>query len=382
MTKKKNIVHIITELALGGAQKSTLSLIKCLSDKDCYSLFLISSIPKNKAKSFLSDFMQIKQLKIFLFSCLQRKINLPLDLFFILSLVVKLRKIKPYIVHTHSSKAGILGRIAAKLAGTKKIIHTVHGFSFHNYQNIFIKIFYIFIERICAKISTKIIFISLDDFKKAEKYKIGNAAKNVLIRDFIDLQDFISLKEIPSKPTNNKPFTIGTLSCLKKQKGLEYLLDAVKQLKDKHLNINLVICGDGKEKNKLLKTIKKLLLTENVKLLGWQKDIPTIIKTFDVFVLSSLWEGLPISIAESIASGIPVVAPKTNGIPELVKDGETGLLFEVKNSKDLADKIYTIINDEKLSKLLAKKAYNFLMENKEFCLTEATNKLEVLYNNE
>lgn len=377
---KINIVHIITELALGGAQKSTLTLIKSLSENNAYQHFLISSVPPNKEKSFLSAFIQIKALKIRLYKSFKRNIIPPVDIFFMFQLILRLKKIKPHIVHTHSSKAGILGRIAAYLTGTKKIIHTVHGFSFHCNQNFLLKNFYIFIERLTAKITSRLIFISENDMQKAFKLKIGNKNKNILIRDFMDLSEFQRTKK--HQLSNNNQITIGTLSCLKKQKGLEYLFYALKELKPQDFQYKLVICGDGKEKKQLQKLADRLQISENIQFMGWQKSIPKIISTFDIFVLSSLWEGLPIAIAESMASGIPVIAPKINGIPELIKNQETGLLFEAKNFKKLAKLINLLSSDKNLYENLSKKAYNYIKENKEFSLTEVKSKIEDIYNDQ
>lgn len=380
MNNQKNIIHIITELSLGGAQKSTLYLIKYLQEQNLYSHTIISSVPANKSSSFLSNFMQIKDLQILLLHSLKRTINPILDIFCLFKLILTIKKISPDIVHTHSSKAGLLGRIAAYLCKTEKIIHTVHGFPFHGYQNIFIKHIYILLERFCALLSTHIIFISQADLQKAKELKIGNNKKNILIRDFIELNPFKEIYKTKNSSISNELITIGTLSCLKKQKGLKYLFTALKILKDKGLNIKLLIAGDGTEKQNLKKLAKSLNIKERISFLGWQKNTDKLFYDFDIFVLSSLWEGLPIAIAESMAAGTPVVAPRINGIPEIITDNETGMLFKATDCKELADKIQLIINDKNLYEKLRKKAYNSIIENKEFSLTRLTNEIKGIYN--
>lgn len=379
MNNNKNIVHIITELSLGGAQKSTLTLINCINNEKTYKHILISAIPKDKQNSFLSDFIQIKDLSILLFKSLQRNINPFIDALCLCNMIFTLKKISPKTVHTHSSKAGVLGRLAAYFSRTEKIIHTVHGFPFNDYQNVFIKKLFIFLERFCALLSTHIIFISQSDFNKAKELKIGNSKKNILIRDFINLKNFKEVYNKKNVIALHAPITIGTLSCLKKQKGLKYLFTALRILKDKGLNVRLLIAGDGIEKSNLKELAKKLNMEENITFLGWKKDTSALFYDFNIFVLSSLWEGLPIAIAESMASGTPVIAPRINGIPELIKDNKTGLLFKATSYQELSAKIELLINNKFLYEKLQKKAYNYIIKNSEFSLPVLKNKIKGIY---
>lgn len=378
MNTSSKTVHIITELALGGAQKSTLNLIKHLQNNKNTHI-LISGIPKNKKKSFLAEFMQIEKLHIQLFHTLTRKINPLYDIIALAQLTLYLKKKNPLIVHTHSSKAGILGPIAAYLSGTKKIIHTFHGFAFHDFQNVFSKNFYILLHKFGAFFCSKLIFISKSDFDKAKKHKIGNDKKNILIRDCIDLTPFYNLKTNQVIDKKKAKFIIGTLSCLKKQKGLIYLLKSLQILKEQKYNFELRICGDGKQKKLLQRTVKKLKLADEVKFLGWQKDIPKVIAEFDILVLSSLWEGLPITLTESMATGIPSIAPAINGIPEIIKDRQNGLLFKACDYKMLAEKIALLIADQDLYTDIKKEAKIFIQENKEFKLDTTTKQIKALY---
>lgn len=377
MNTSTKIVHIITELALGGAQKSTLNLIKNLQESKEQHI-LISSIPKNKKRSFLAEFMQINKLQIKLLPTLTRKINPIYDVITLLHLVLYIKKEKPAIVHTHSSKAGILGPLAAYLCNTKKIIHTFHGFAFHDFQNKTVKAAYILLHKFGSFFCTNLIFISESDFQKAKKHNIGNDKKNIMIRDCIDLDSFFN-KHAKAETNQKTKFILGTISCLKKQKGLIYLLKALQILKEKKYSFELRICGGGKQKKILQRTAKKLKLTDDVKFLGWQKDIPQIISEFNIFILSSLWEGLPIALTESMAAGIPAIAPAINGIPEVIKDKKNGLLFNACDHKMLAGKIELLMTDKDLYTDIRKEAKRFIKENKEFNLQTTILQIKAIY---
>ena len=174
--KKIKILHIITQLDLGGAQKNALDIVRLL-DKNRYAIYFVSS---NKGL-LLKETLHIPGVKTVFLPSLKRSINLLADLLTLFRLTLLFKKEHIELVHTHSSKAGILGRWAAHLAGVPVIVHTIHGWSFHNRLNPLMNSCYVFLERITAKFTNKLIAVSSSDIQKGLKHNIATKDRYALI---------------------------------------------------------------------------------------------------------------------------------------------------------------------------------------------------------
>jgi glycosyltransferase involved in cell wall biosynthesis len=261
------------------------------------------------------------------------------------------QKHKTIIVHTHSTKAGLIGRWAAFFARIKTRIHTVHGFGFHEYQNKIGWIINFLLEYLTSLITTHYVCVSENDRKTGIRLFPNFKPKSSIIRAAVDWNRFyIPAKKSILPPqhskkfygaTATKNFIFGTISCLKPQKNIFDLLRAFKLLVEKETSpergLQLQIIGDGLLKNKMLEWINKNNLSSKIKHLGWQKDVGKIIKNWDAFVMSSLWEGLPCSIIEARLSRLPVISYRISGIPEIIKHGKNGLLADPNNWKQLSE---------------------------------------------
>ena len=214
--QKIKLLYVITKLELGGAQKQLLSLINHL-DKKRYTPVLMTAADGFLIKNSLS----IKGLRLIKLRFLERPINPVKDFFAFCQIYNFIKKNKIDIVHTHSSKAGILGRWAANFAGVKTIIHTVHGWSFNEYQNHLVRRIIIWLERFTALITDKLIVVSKHDLQKGLYNSIGNRDKYKLIHYGIDYQEFSkrdkSLRE--ELGIDNRDLLIGMVSCFKPQKS-------------------------------------------------------------------------------------------------------------------------------------------------------------------
>ncbi|MFH1504486.1 MAG: glycosyltransferase family 4 protein [Candidatus Omnitrophota bacterium] len=336
MIKKKKILFIITHLELGGAQKQLLSIVNGL-DNSQYLVCLFAGKQGYLQEKFLkSSFFQVR-----LIPQLVRNINPVYDFIAFLKLYFYIRKNKFYIVHTHSPKASILGRWAAYFAGVKNIVYTVHGWPFHGFMNSAGYYLYLVLEKITAKITKKIIVVSNSDLQKGVKNKIAKAEKFSLIHYGIDIDKFENVyKERKKlKPKN----TILTISALKPQKGLFYFLGAAKMLLKENPKLNFIIAGAGPFKKKIEKRIRLLGLSNKVRLEGWVDNIEELFKKASVFVLTSLWEGLPISLIEAVSSGVPIVVSDTEGLRDLVKDKQQGFIVQPGDSKIVKEKCWQIL---------------------------------------
>jgi glycosyltransferase involved in cell wall biosynthesis len=221
MKNKKNIAIIITRLDLGGAQKIALYLAEKL-DKQKFNVHLIAG-----SGGYLDKYaMQLtkKGVRVNLWTEIRHPINVFFDVIAIFKLRAYFIKNKIDIVHTHSSKAGILGRMAAFTAGTKKVVHTIHGFPFHEYQNPFIHYVYVLIEKIFANITNKLVAVGRDVMEYGFSKGVGNRDKYVIIRPGIDVDLFKNAKVDRRKylkkyGLNPCLFTVGMVGNLKKQKN-------------------------------------------------------------------------------------------------------------------------------------------------------------------
>ncbi len=368
----KRVVQVITKLEFGGAQTSTLHTAEYLARKD-YEVYLFTS-PGYLSK--IAERLEGVSLKYFPF---RREINPYYDGMTFILLWKEFLKIRPHIVHTHSSKAGILGRWAAFLSRVPFIYHTIHGFPFHDYQPSFLRHFYVFLEKVTAIITSKLIAITKEDMKKGLREGIGRRKKYILIRDGIDFQTWRKIKKDKERKKKELGIrerkVVGNISCFKPQKNLLDFIRMASLLNTP--DTGFVIVGDGKMRREIEREIERVCLQDRFYLLGWREDVDEIIQIFDVFVLTSLWEGLPKTLLEAFSAGIPVVANAVDGVKEMVKDGFNGFLVPPKDIWTLTKRVRMLLKDENLRKKMGRNAQNSLSE--EFELRSMMEKLDNLY---
>lgn len=357
---KNNILYVITKLELGGAQKHLLGLLTNL-DRGKFNIFLFTA----KEGLLLNDALAIKGLSVWTSSFLERRINPFKDVAALFEIYHFIKRNNIDIVHTHSSKAGILGRFAARLAGAKAIVHTVHGWSFNDYQPFFMRWIYILVERFTAKFSDKLIVVSYCDKAKGLENRIGNNNKYVLIRYGINFREFnVNDCDIRRElGINNRDLAVGMISCLKPQKSPQDFIRLAKLVNQGLPHTKFILVGDGVLRKKIERLINKYKLSKIVVLTGWRRDIPEILSTIDIFVLTSLWEGMPIAVLEAIASFKPVITTYTGGISEIIHEGDTGFLVPPQDMDSMAEKLKALLMDEALRRQIAQKAKNYINSN-------------------
>ena len=324
---KINLLYVITKLELGGAQKQLLSLINNL-DKTRYNIFLFTA----RSGWLIQEAAALDGLFLKKSEFLQRAINPVKDILALIEIYVFIKKNRFQIVHTHSSKAGILGRLAAALAKTPVIIHTVHGWSFNDYQPGIVNHFYGLLEKFCARLTRKIIVVSRSDRDKGLKRSIGRPDQYAVIGYSLDAPSFRDLNRgNESKKLlgiADTALVVGMIACFKPQKAPLDFIELAARVKKNFPQVRFVLVGDGKLRRKIELRIKRLNLEGQVILTGWRKDIPSILSGLDVLVLTSLWEGLPIVVLEAMAAQVPVVATDTGGIREVISNAQNGYLVK------------------------------------------------------
>jgi glycosyltransferase involved in cell wall biosynthesis len=360
---KINLLYIITKLELGGAQKQLLSLIASL-DKTRYTVVLFTG---NKGL-LLQDFASIPGVTIQASRFLERPINPLKDLIAFFEIYWFIRKQKFHIVHTHSSKAGIIGRLAARMAHTSCIIHTVHGWPFNDHQPGFVRFVYIWLERICARYSDRVVVVSRFDKQKGLTQKIGREPVYCLIRYGIDHDKFRRQKEDVRMSVRDSfairadELLIGMVACFKPQKNPLDFIRVASLIRDSvapekvSLGVKFLLIGDGVLRGRIEELTHAYGLDEQVILAGWRQDMPALFSAMDILVLTSLWEGMPIVVLEAMRCGVPVVVTNTGGVAEVVKDGVTGFLVLAHEPALMAQQVSVLLKNDILRKRMGQTA--------------------------
>jgi len=335
---KIKTIHIIARLDKGGSAENTLLTVMGL-DREIYDVFLVKglSVESNMADDETRAVEEMVReaeregIRIITVPGLVRRIHLFYDLKAFFALIKILRYEHPDIVHTHTSKAGIMGRWAAFLTGIPVIIHTPHGHVFWGYFGRCKTLFYIILEKLTACITDKIIALTEQEKKDHLHFLIASEDKFSVVHSGINLDRFSNLSVDPAVmkreleiPEGN--LVVGTAGRLTPVKGQRYLIEAARKIVDVKPDTTFVFLGDGELLNELKNMAFRLGIRENVKFLGWRPDVAEVMSTFDIFVLPSLNEGMGRVLVEAMAMGKPIVASDVGGIADLVVDGKNGFL--------------------------------------------------------
>lgn len=254
---------------------------------------------------------------------LVRPINPYNDLLALKELCTVLRKVKPDLISTHSSKAGWLGRVAGKILGIPTLF-TAHGWAFTEGVPALERYIYLLAEKMAAPLATKIITVSEYDRRLALKYRVASAEKIITVHN--GMPDVSPL--LRAKPDKEPPKLI-MVARFEPPKDHFTLFKALAQLKDLKWELDLV--GDGPLRREAEKMVSNLGLKDRVRFLGSRKDVPELLAQAQIFLLISKWEGLPRSIIEAMRAGLPVIASDVGGVRELVVENETGFLIPIEN---------------------------------------------------
>nr|MBU1327692.1 glycosyltransferase family 4 protein [Candidatus Omnitrophota bacterium] len=282
-----------------------------------------------------------------------------------------IREVKPDIIHTHTAKAGALGRMAGILYGKAILIHTFHGHVFSGYFGKVKTIFFIWVEKILALFTDKIITVSYELKRElSQEFKIAPERKIEVIELGFELEELFKL------PTKNKTeiINIGVVGRLVPVKNHKMLFRAVKNLKAK-----IIIIGDGEMRQELERYAEELGIKDIVEFRGWVKDLKAIYEGLDIVALTSLNEGTPVSLIEAMAARRPVIATNVGGVKDIVKDGASGYLVESENVEEFAKKLLELIKDPEKRRRFGECGRNIIKNR--FSKERLIKDTEKLYNN-
>ncbi len=351
------IMHIITRLIIGGAQENTLlSVLGQMRAPGCAASLVVG--PTTGPEGTLVDEAQREGVDYIEVPSLLRRIS-PLDeIRAYRALRRVIREWKPDVVHTHSSKAGVLGRLAAWHERVPLVVHTIHGLPFHPYQNRLARAFFIMAERFAARRSHRILAVAEAMVEKAVAAGVAPREKFEVVYSGIRLEDFLTPPAPPAELRRRyglpaDAVVIGKLARLFELKGHDYLLEAFARLGERHPRAYLFLVGDGLWRERLQRKASLLGIAERIAWAGLvpHERVAETIHAMDVLVHCSLREGLARVLPQALLAGKPVVGFDVDGAREVVIEGRTGRLVPAQDVEAL-----TRVLDETLSSLPAARA--------------------------
>jgi glycosyltransferase involved in cell wall biosynthesis len=343
-------VHIITMLEWGGAQENTLCTVGAL-DPCRFDRVLVAG----KGGILDARAAGIPGCRFRQVDSLVREIRPAQDARAFLALAAILRQERkkaaglPLIVHTHSSKAGILGRAAAKSAGAEVVIHSIHGFGFHDSQPAPLRRLLVGLERAASRWTDAFIAVSRENIRQGVRERILSPGKVRLIRSGFDTARFLAGSRERGRRLLGIPEgvpVVGTVGPFKPQKAPLDFVEVARRVRDKAPEARFVMVGDGELRPKVEQAVREGGLSGNFLLAGWSGEVPDLLRAFDVFLLTSRWEGLPRVVPQALISGVPVVATAVDGTREIVDEGADGYLAPPGDLCLLAHRVLGLIGGE------------------------------------
>jgi glycosyltransferase involved in cell wall biosynthesis len=379
-TPPVKVLHIITRLIVGGAQENTI-YTAALLDQRRFAVEVLSG-PQTGSEGSLIEETRERGIPLTILPNLVRQVSPINDLLALWKLTRLMRQRRFQIVHTHSSKAGILGRLAARLAGVPVIVHTVHGWSFHDYMSPFVRSTYITLERWMATFSDALIVVTNKDIEKGLRHNIGRANQYRLIRSAVPLDEFDP--SAGERSAARKEFgipddaiVVGTIGRFSEQKNPFDWARVAARVSRVQPGVWFLLVGDGPLRSDFEELLRKEGIADKTVLAGLRRDVPRMISGIDIFLLTSLWEGLPRVIPQAMAMGIPVIANQVDGIAEAIQDEVTGYLCPPGDLDRMAERCVRLINQPDLRREMGLRGRSYATQ--EFDLQRMIEQIEALY---
>jgi len=345
--QRVKIIRIFSRLCVGGPSIHVISLNDLLDRKRFESILVTGTTePEEGDMIYLAEG---RNLDIRIIPEMGVRIKPCNDIISTWKLWKIIRREKPQIIHTHTAKAGFLGRLLGKMAGVPILVHTMHGHAFRGYRNFYGSGFYKWIERNLTKISDSIVTVSEDVKREIVENRVAPPEKIRVIElgfDFSPLDDLSPHRGALRKELgiDETAILLGAVSRLVPIKNLDMFIRAGKIMLEQGKNIKLIIAGDGETKSALEQTTREGEMESSVFFLGFRKDLPKIYADLDILVNCSHNEGTAVSAIEAMAAGVPVVATQVGGMADLLGYGKYGMLAEPENTEDLARKITDLLD--------------------------------------
>lgn len=348
MDSKISVLHVITRMEEGGAPRVLLALLDGMDGGEfVQSLAAAAGAPG----SDLLERGRELDITVHEIKTLTREVNPIKDMLSLFSLVSLMRRNRYDIIHTHTSKAGFLGRLAGRLIGHHRVIYSPHGNIFVGYFPWWETLLYTMAERAAARWCDRIVTLSDAGTDEFLEKSIGSRAQYRTIYNGIDIDAFgrgAGGGDVRGKlGIGSEDLVIVCVGRMVPVKGYDVLVkasaDIVKGLAPRRVRFLMV--GDGPEREELIREAERMGVGENFTFLGFRDDVARLLSASDLMAMPSINEGLGMSIVEAMAFSLPVVASRVGGIVEVVEDGVTGILVPPSNPAELARACIEILSD-------------------------------------
>lgn len=339
------VLHVITRFIIGGAQENTLLSVIGLRRLRRWRVYLATG-PALGPEGSLLERARAEGIQPIILRHMQRELHPVRDAAAYLELERVMRRIRPHIVHTHSSKAGILGRMAAFHCGVPVIVHTVHGPSFHAYERPWRNRLFVFLERWAARRTSALVAVADAMTRQYLERGIGTPRQYVTIRSGIEIDEYVEppLSKAAARRQLGMPadaFVFAKVARLAPLKGHEDVMRAAAQVLPAVPALHLLFIGDGVLADELKRQAERLGMAKRITFTGLvpPADVPGLLAAADALVHASYREGLPRAVVQAGLSGLPAAAYAVDGAPEAIADSETGWLVPAGDWQALAAKM-------------------------------------------
>ncbi len=361
------VTHVITRLIVGGAQENTIASVLGLRRKPGLEANLVAGPSLGPEGSLESMFADCPALLTTL-PQLVRPLHPWKDVLALRRLTGLFRAYSPDIVHTHSGKAGILGRLAAARARVPTIIHTIHGPSFGPFQGTLANSLFRSAERYAARVTTHFVVVSAAMMEQYLAAGIGRPDQYTRIFSGFPLEPFLTatndLQLRARLGLTADDIVIGKIARLCALKGHDQLLTIARSLTSSCPRVKLLLIGDGPWRDRLKTQVRELGLEKEVIFTGLvpPADVPRLVGIMDVLVHLSVREGLPRALPQALAAGRPVVAYDADGAREVCLDNETGFMVRSGDMPGLRERLLRLVNDASLRERLGRRGQEFVCQ--------------------
>ena len=345
-----HVVHIITRFIRGGADENT----QLTCNHQACAGYNVTLIVGKDYDAQMRDGLDPRVQFITLPSMVQSVSPIP-DAISLVRIYLILRRLKPDLVHTHTSKAGVLGRLAAVFSGVPKIVHGVHILAFTN-ESPMRRVSYLWLERICGICTHAFVHVSTGMREECLKNGVGSGALHAVAESGLDIARFrnpsppgdaVDLLQSPTGSTK-RPFVILSLAALERRKGQRQFLKVFRRVVEQRPNSILLLAGEGSERTEIEAEVRRLGLSRHVRILGYRDDPERLFAIADVFVVSSNREGLPRAAVQAAIAGVPIISTALPGISSIVHEDETGFVVPIGSLECMEPLIRRLIDEPSL----------------------------------
>jgi glycosyltransferase involved in cell wall biosynthesis len=352
VAERVKVLRVIARLNVGGPALHVAYLTEGLAERGYATTLVAGSLAYGEES--MAHVARQRGARIVALPHLAREVSPLNDLLAVWHLAKLIRAERPQIVHTHTAKAGAVGRVAALLAGAARppiVVHTFHGHVLRGYFNPLTTLGFRTLERWLATVTTRLIAVSPEVRDDLVRLGVAPREKFTVIRLGIALDERVGGDDEARRETRRRlgilpeAFVVGWVGRMTAVKRTDLVVSALERLVARNVDAFVVLVGDGPDRDHLERYAHELGVIKRCLFLGYQEDVARFYDAVDVLVLPSINEGTPVSVIEALAARRPAVATRVGGVPDVVRDGVDGFLVDSDDPDDIAERLAELASD-------------------------------------